>query len=141
MRARAALGDITTPAVAVTAIVLITVLVRFALPWQTAVPLLTVALAPFVETAGVSPLIVALVTLKAGNVLLLPQPSPTYLTLYSGTEERAFSHGQVRPFAWLYPAAVRAGFLLRLPSGRAPPSVEDRDGARGGAVSAFEPER
>ena len=119
MRARVALGDITTPAAAVTATVLITVLVRFALPWQTAVPLLTVALAPFVEAAGVSPLIVALVALKAGNVFLLPQQSPTYLTLYYGTEERAFSHGQVRPFAWLYAAAVLAGFLLSLPYWRA----------------------
>jgi di/tricarboxylate transporter len=119
MRARVVLGDITTPAAAVTATVLITVLVRFALPWQTAVPLLTVALAPFVEAAGVSPFIVALVALKAGNVFLLPQQSPTYLTLYYGTEERAFSHAQVRPFAWVYAAAVLAGFLLSLPYWRA----------------------
>lgn len=119
MRARAMLGDITTPAAAVTAAVLITILVRFALPWQTAVPLLTVALTPFVEAAGVSPLIVALVALKAGNVFLLPQQSPTYLTLYYGTEERAFGHRQVRPFAWLYAAAVLAGFLLSLPYWRA----------------------
>jgi hypothetical protein len=51
--------------------------------------------------------------------VLLPQQSPTHLTLYYGTEERAFSHGQVRPFAWLYAAAVLAGFLLSLPYWRA----------------------
>ena len=117
--ARAALGDVTTPAAAVTAAVLITVAVRFALPWQTAVPLLTVALTPFAQAAGLSPLIVALVALKAGNVFLLPQQSPYYLTLYYGTEERAFGHADARPFAWLYAGAVLAGFLLSLPYWRA----------------------
>ena len=55
---------------AVTAAVLITVVARFALPWQTAVPLLTVALTPFAQAAGLSPFIMALVALKAGNVFL-----------------------------------------------------------------------
>jgi di/tricarboxylate transporter len=119
MRARAVLGDVTSPAVAVAAAVLITFAVRFALPWQTAVPLLTVALTPFAQAAGVSPFIMALVALKAGNVFLLPQQSPYYLTLYYGTEERAFGHRDARPFAWLYAAAVLAGFLLSLPYWRA----------------------
>ena len=119
MRARAALGDVTSPAAAVTAAVLVTVAVRFALPWQTAVPLLTVALTPFAQAAGLSPLIMALVALKAGNLFLLPQQSPYYLTLYYGTEERAFGHRDARPFAWVYAAAVLAGFLLSLPYWRA----------------------
>jgi anion transporter len=119
LRARAILGDVTSPAAAVTAAVLITVVVRFALPWQTAVPLLTVALTPFAQAAGLSPLIMGLVALKAGNVFLLPQQSPYYLTLYYGTEERAFGQRDARPFAWLYAAAVLAGFLLSLPYWRA----------------------
>jgi di/tricarboxylate transporter/CRP-like cAMP-binding protein len=119
MQARAALGDLRTPAVALTAAVLVTVVVRFALPWQTAVPLLTVALTPFAQAAGLSPLIVGLVALKAGNVFLLPQQSPYYLTLYYGTEERAFGHRDARPFAWVYAGAVLAGFLLSLPYWRA----------------------
>jgi divalent anion:Na+ symporter, DASS family len=114
MQARALLGEVTSPAAAVTAAVLITVALRFALPWQTAVPLLTVALTPFAQAAGLSPLIMALVALKAGNIFLLPQQSPYYLTLYYGTEERAFSHREARPFAWLYAAAILAGFLLSL---------------------------
>jgi anion transporter len=118
-RAREMLGEITTPAAAVTAAVLITVAVRFALPWQTAVPLLTVALTPFAQAVGLSPFIMALVTLKAGNVFLLPQQSPYYLTLYYGTEERAFGHREARPFAWIYAGAVLAGFLLSLPYWRA----------------------
>jgi anion transporter len=119
MRARAALGDVTSPAAAVTAAILVTVAVRFALPWQTAVPLLTVALTPFAQAAGLSPLIIALVALKAGNLFILPQQSPYYLTLYYGTEERAFGHRDARPFAWVYAAAVLAGFLLSLPYWRA----------------------
>lgn len=117
--ARAALGDVTSPAAAVAAAVLITIAVRFAMPWQTAVPLLTVALTPFAQAAGLSPLVMALVALKAGNVFLLPQQSPYYLTLYYGTEERAFAHADARPFAWLYAALVLAGFLLSLPYWRA----------------------
>jgi di/tricarboxylate transporter len=118
-RARAMLGDVTTPAAAVVAAVLITIAVRFALPWQTAVPLLTVALTPFAQAAGLSPLIIGLAALKAGNLFLLPQQSPYYLTLYYGTEERAFSHKEARPFAWLYAAAVLAAFLLSVPYWRA----------------------
>jgi di/tricarboxylate transporter/CRP-like cAMP-binding protein len=117
--ARAALGGVTSPAAAVTAAVLITITVRFAMPWQTAVPLLTVALTPFAQAASLSPLIMALVALKAGNVFLLPQQSPYYLTLYYGTEERAFAHAGARPFAWVYAGAVLAGFLLSLPYWRA----------------------
>jgi di/tricarboxylate transporter len=118
-RAREALGDVTTPTAAVTAAILITVLVRFALPWQTAVPLLTVALTPFAQAAGLSPLIMGLIALKAGNLFFLPQQSPYYLTLYYGTEERAFGHRDARPFAWVYAGAVLAGFLLSLPYWRA----------------------
>jgi di/tricarboxylate transporter len=118
-RARDALGGVTTPAAAVAAAVLITVAVRFAVPWQTAVPLLTVALTPFAQAAGLSPLIMGLVALKAGNLFLLPQQSPYYLTLYYGTEERAFGHRDARPFAWVYAGAVLAGFLLSLPYWRA----------------------
>ncbi|HEX2500298.1 MAG TPA: SLC13 family permease [Methylomirabilota bacterium] len=118
-RARAALGVVTTPAAAITVAVLITVTVRFALPWQTAVPLLTVALTPFAQATGLSPLIMGLVALKVGNLFLLPQQSPYYLTLYYGTEERAFGHRDARPFAWVYAAAVLAGFLLSLPYWRA----------------------
>lgn len=100
---------------AVTAAVLITVAVRFLLPWQTAVPLLTVALTPFAQEAGVSPWIMALIALKAGNIFLLPYMNAYYLTLYYGTEENAFTHAQARPFAWAYIAIVLAAFLLSLP--------------------------
>ena len=100
---------------AVVVAILITVAVRFLLPWQTAVPLLTVALTPFAQEAGISPWIIALIALKAGNIFLLPYMNPYYLTLYYGTEEGAFTHEQARPFAWAYVAIVLAAFLLSLP--------------------------
>lgn len=113
---RSALGRASAhPVAAVSGAVLITVGLRFLLPWQTAVPLLTVALTPFAQEAGLSPWIVALVALKAGNVFLLPYQNPYYLTLYYGTEERAFTHTQARPFAWVYAGMVLAAFLLSLP--------------------------
>jgi anion transporter len=108
-------GAAANPVAALCAAVLITVGVRFLLPWQTAVPLLTVALTPFALGAGLSPWIAALIALKAGNIFLLPYQSPYYLTLYYGTEERAFTHAQARPFAWAYLAVVLAAFLLSLP--------------------------
>jgi len=107
------------PVAAVVAAILITVGVRFLLPWQTAVPLLTVALSAFALEAQLSPWIVALVALKVGNLFLFPYQNQPYLTLYYGTEERAFTHAQSRPFAWVYAALVLAGFLLSLPYWRA----------------------
>ena len=62
-----------------------------------------------------SPWIIALVALKAGNVFLLPYQNSYHLTLYYGTEERAFSDAQARPFAWLYAGIILAAFLLTLP--------------------------
>lgn len=114
-----ALGALTHPAIAVTAAVLITIGVRFFLPWQTAVPLLTVALVPFAQQAGLNPWIIALVALKAGNIFILPYQNSYYLTLYYGTEERAFTHAQARPLAWLYVGILLAAFLLTLPYWRA----------------------
>lgn len=107
------------PAAVVAAAVIITVGVRFVLPWQTAVPLLTVALGPFAQQAGLSPWIMALVALKAGNIFILPYQNPFYLTLYYATEERVFSHAQARPFAWVYLGITLAAFLLSLPYWRA----------------------
>jgi di/tricarboxylate transporter len=117
---RQALGGASAySAAAVVAAILITVAVRFLLPWQTAVPLLTVALSAFALEAGLSPWIVALVALKAGNLFLFPYQNQPYLTLYYGTEEQGFTHAQSRPFAWVYAALVLAAFLLSLPYWRA----------------------
>jgi anion transporter len=93
----------------------ITLAVRVFMPWQTAVSLLVVTLTPFAQHAGLSPWIIAIIALKAGNLFFLPYQSPYYLTLYYGCEERAFSHEQARPFAWAYAAIVVLGFVACLP--------------------------
>ena len=111
-----ALGAVAHSAVVMILVAIaITLAVRFFMPWQTAVSLLVVTLTPFAQLAGFSPWIIALVALKAGNVFFLPYQSPYYLTLYYGSEERAFSHEQARPFAWAYAAIVVLGFVLCLP--------------------------
>jgi anion transporter len=97
------------------AAIALTMAVRFVMPWQTAVSLLTVTLTPLAQEAGFSPWIFALVTLKAGNIFFLPYQSPYYLTLYYGTEGRCFSHEQTRPFAWAYAGIVVLGFLASIP--------------------------
>jgi anion transporter len=97
------------------AAIAITFAVRFLMPWQTAVALLTVTLTPLADQAGFSPWIIALVALKAGNLFFVPYQSTYYLTIYYGSEERAFSHEQVRPFAWMYAAVVVLAFLVSVP--------------------------
>jgi anion transporter len=113
--ARRALTDVHHPALAIAALVAVTMAVRFVLPWPTAVALLMLALAPAAGSLGLHPWIAALVTLKAGNIFLFPLQSPDYLTLYYSTEERAFSHAQVRPFAWAYAVIVLVAFLATVP--------------------------
>jgi di/tricarboxylate transporter len=113
--ARQALHGFHHPALALTALVLATMAVRLVLPWPTAVAILLLAMAPAAQPLGLHPWIVALVTLKAGNIFLFPLQSPDYLTLYYSTEERAFSHAQVRPFAWAYATIVLLAFLATVP--------------------------
>jgi hypothetical protein len=103
------------PVVMILLAIALTLAMRFVMPWQTAVSLLVVTLTPFAQDAGFSPWIIALIALKAGNVFFVPYQSPYYLTLYYGSEERAFSHEQARPFAWAYAAIVVLGFVLSLP--------------------------
>ena len=113
--ARQALHGFHHPVLALTALVVATMAVRLVLPWPTAVAIVLLAMAPAAQTLGLHPWIVALVTLKAGNIFLFPLQSPDYLTLYYSTEERAFSHAQVRPFAWAYAAMVLLAFLATVP--------------------------
>jgi hypothetical protein len=113
--ARQALHGFHHPVLALTALVVATMAVRLVLPWPTAVAILLLAVAPAAQTLGLHPWIVALVTLKAGNIFLFPLQSPDYLTLYYSAEERAFSHAQVRPFAWAYAVMVLLAFLATVP--------------------------
>ena len=108
-------GVLHQPLAVVVASVLFTMLARFLLPWQPAVPLIVVSLVPLMQHAGLHPWIAALVALKAGNVFLMPSQNTFYLSFYYGTEERAFTHESARAFAWVYAGLVLAGFLLSLP--------------------------
>src|SRR5262249_31563436 len=108
-------GVLQQPLAVLVASVFFTMLARFLLPWQPAVPLIVVSLVPLMQHAGLHPWIAALVALKAGNVFLMPSQNTFYLSFYYGTEERAFTHESARAFAWVYAGLVLAGFLLSLP--------------------------
>ena len=110
-----AFGTMGSASVVVGVAIVVTLAIRTVMPWQTAVPLLTVSLAGVAEAAGVSPWIAALVALKAGSVFFLPYQNTYYLTLYYGTEGKVFTHRGAAPFAWVYAALVVVGFFISLP--------------------------
>ena len=110
-----AFGGMRSAPVVVGIAIIVTMGIRTVMPWQTAVPLLTVGLAGVAQAAGVSPWIVGLVALKAGSVFILPYQNTYYLTLYYGTEGKVFTHRSAAPFAWVYAGLVVVGFFLSLP--------------------------
>lgn len=74
--------------------------VRFVLPSFPLVSLLTLTVVPIATNAGISPQALLLVICTCVAAWFLPYQSTCYLALYFGTKEKAFSHGQVRLFAW-----------------------------------------
>lgn len=97
------IGDLATnPALFVAVLTILCLAVSFVLRWQAAAPLMTIALGPVAASAGISPLVVALVALIACNPFFLPYQSTTYLALYHGTGGKLFTHEQARPVALAY---------------------------------------
>jgi anion transporter len=89
----------TMPVLFVTVLTLLCFAVSFVLRWQAAAPLITIALAPVADAAGIHPFIVGLVALIACNGFFLPYQSTTYLAMYHGSDGKLFTHAQARP-AW-----------------------------------------
>lgn len=81
------------------AIALLTILLRLAVPIQQAVMILVISLLPIATKMGYHPFVIVLVVLALSNTWILPQSNSMYLTVFSGTDERAFTHAQVRPLA------------------------------------------
>jgi hypothetical protein len=90
------------PVLFVAALTLLCFAVSFVLRWQAAAPLITIALAPVAESAGIQPLVVGLVALIAGNGFFLPYQSTTYLAMYHGSGGKLFTHAQARAAALAY---------------------------------------
>jgi anion transporter len=92
----------TVPVLFVAALTLLCFAVSFVLRWQAAAPLITIALAPVAETAGIHPFVVGLVALIACNGFFLPYQSTTYLAMYHGSAGKLFTHAQARAAALAY---------------------------------------
>jgi di/tricarboxylate transporter len=90
------------PVLFVAALTLLCFAVSFVLRWQAAAPLITIALAPVADAAGIHPFIVGLVALIACNGFFLPYQSTTYLAMYHGSGGKLFTHAQARPAAIAY---------------------------------------
>jgi hypothetical protein len=96
-------GDLAAdPIVFVAVLVLLCFAVSFALRWQAAAPLITIALAPVAGAAGIHPFVVGLIALIACNGFFLPYQSTTYLAMFQGTGGKVFTHAQARPAAIAY---------------------------------------
>lgn len=96
-------GDLATvPVLFVAALTLLCFAVSFVLRWQAAAPLITIALAPVAEAAGIHPFVVGLVALIACNGFFMPYQSTTYLAMYHGSGGTLFTHAQARPAAIAY---------------------------------------
>ncbi|MFZ5817406.1 MAG: SLC13 family permease [Bacillota bacterium] len=94
---------------------LLMLLVRLAIPIQQAVLLMVISLLPMTMELGYSPFVIVLVVLAMSNSWILPQQNQMYLTVYSGTEERCFSHKQVRTLALVQAAFGILAVLVSVP--------------------------
>ena len=106
------------PVLFVMALTLLCFAVSLVLRWQASAPLLTIALAPVAERAGISPLVVGLIAVIACNGFFLPYQSTTYLALYHGTDGRLFTHAQARRAAMAYGLATLLALCASLPAWR-----------------------
>jgi len=96
-------GDLAAvPVLFVAALTVLCFVVSFVLRWQAAAPLITIALAPVADAAGIHPFVVGLVALIACNGFFLPYQSTTYLAMYHGSGGKLFTHAQARPAAIAY---------------------------------------
>ncbi len=97
------------------AVGILTLVMRLVVPLQPTVLMMTISLLPFSIQLGYNPITVALVILALSNNWIVPQQNSMYLTVYSGTEERAFSHRQVRPLAVAYSVITLVAVLVSVP--------------------------
>jgi len=107
------------PVAFVTAVGLLGILLSLVLRWQAAAPLLTIALAPIAEQAGINPFVIGLAAVIAANGFLVSYQSTIYLALYHGTEGRLFTHAQARRAALAYALATLVALAGSVPAWRA----------------------
>jgi anion transporter len=97
------------------AVAVLTLLARLAVPIQQVVLVMVVSLTPVGIQLGYSPFVVALVVLTLSNAWILPQQNSMYLTVFSGTEERCFTHKQVRGLSLVHAGIEILAILASVP--------------------------
>jgi len=113
-------GDLAgVPVLFVAALTVLCFAVSLVLRWQAAAPLITIALAPVADTAGIHPFVVGLVALIACNGFFLPYQSTTYLAMYHGSGGKLFTHAQARPAAFAYGGVTLLALCLSVIAWRA----------------------
>jgi di/tricarboxylate transporter len=112
-------GLAAAPVAFVAALTLLCFAVSFALRWQAAAPLITIALAPVASAAGIHPFVVGLIALIACNGFFLPYQSTTYLAMFHGSGGKVFTHAQARPAAIAYGIVTFVALCASVPAWRA----------------------
>jgi anion transporter len=103
------------PALFLGLVAVLMLVVRLAIPLQPAVLIFTIALLPTATQIGFHPIVVVLVALALSNSWLIPQQNTMYLTVFSGTEERSFTHAQVRRLAVIHAGIAIIAVLGSVP--------------------------
>jgi len=106
---------LSSPALFLSAAMLVSFAATFVVRDDPALILLVVALLPLAEQAGVHPWVLVFVVLLCTDPFFFPYQSPTYLTAYYSAEGRSFDHRQGRKIALGYAAAVAVSVLASLP--------------------------
>ncbi|MBB3110794.1 CRP-like cAMP-binding protein/di/tricarboxylate transporter [Paenibacillus phyllosphaerae] len=106
---------IASPALFLIAVALLSFLVTIVVRDDPAVILLVTALIPLAQQAGVDPWIVVFIILLSTDPFFFSYQSPTYLTAYYSSEEKAFSHRQGQKVAIGYGLAVLLVAVLCVP--------------------------
>ncbi|TYP75449.1 SLC13 family permease [Paenibacillus methanolicus] len=106
---------IASPTLFLCAVIALSFLVTLVVRDDPAVILLVTALIPLAEKAGVDPWIAVFIILLSTDPFFFAYQSPTYLTAYYSSEEKAFSHRQGQLVALFYAAAVVLVAVLSVP--------------------------
>ncbi|OME82199.1 hypothetical protein BK120_16180 [Paenibacillus sp. FSL A5-0031] len=106
---------VSTPALFLVAVILVSFVVTLVIRDDPAVILLITAIVPLGETVGIHPWVLVFVILLATDPFFFAYQSPTYLTAYYSSEGKAFTHRQAGKLALGYAFAVLLIAVLCVP--------------------------
>jgi uncharacterized membrane protein (Fun14 family) len=104
-----------SPTAFLVGVAILTILFRLAAPGPVVTVVLTVALEPVARVLAISPFAVGLVVTAFCSSWLVPQQWSCYLNLVTVTNERCFSHDQVKGLAWANNLLLILGLLVGIP--------------------------